>query len=347
MVTQRERLWDFDAVELGQTGPATEVRLTQELIAEYALASQNPDPQFQQAKASGEYGGGIVAMPTMVLSYAPLMREDIAEANGFVAFEKSVTARRQTPFAKCEVTWSRPARPGDTITSTRRVLEKYERRGNRFVVFRVEATNQDGEAVAVYDYTCIFDYAPGQKPAPRPDAGATPRDQGTPQPAATPAKPAVQSSGAPLLKTFDAVAIGDELASLSISESQEIINRKDAFRLAGGPPSGNIHTDEEFARQNIFSGIVASGPSAMSYVDQMLQQSFPLSAFHQGGRLLMRAIEPFRVGDTVTLQGEVTAKQPALPSEGQGGGLIECRVRGINQRGDLVNLSDASLFLPQ
>ena len=116
--------------------------------------------------------------------------------------------------------------------------------------------------------------------------------------------------------------------------------------MAGGPPSGNIHTDEEFARQNIFNGIVASGPAAMSYVDQMLQRSFPLSAFHHGGRLLMRAIEPFRVGDTVTLQGEVMAKQPALPSEGQGGGMVECRIKGINQRGGLVNLSDASLFLP-
>jgi acyl dehydratase len=346
MVTQREKLWDFDAVQQGQKGPVTEVHLTPELIAEYALSSQNPDPRFQQAGASPEYGGGIVAMPTMVLCYAPLMREDIAEASGFVAFEKSVTARRQTPFAKCEVSWSRPARPGDTITGTRRVLEKYERRGNRFVVFRVEATNQDRETVAEYDYTCIFDYAPGQKPAPGPDAGAAPRDDGTPQPATTPPSPESKSSGASLLTAFDAVSIGDKLASLSISESQEIINRKDAFRLAGGPPSGNIHTDEEFARQNIFNGIVASGPAAMSYVDQMLQRSFPLSAFHHGGRLLMRAIEPFRVGDTVTLQGEVMAKQPALPSEGQGGGMVECRIKGINQRGDLVNLSDASLFLP-
>ena len=346
MVTQREELWDFDAVQQGQKGPVTEVHLTPELIAEYALSSQNPDPRFQQAGASPEYGGGIVAMPTMVLCYAPLMREDIAEASGFVAFEKSVTARRQTPFAKCEVSWSRPARPGDTITGTRRVLEKYERRGNRFVVFRVEATNQDRETVAEYDYTCIFDYAPGQKPAPGPDAGAAPRDDGTPQPATTPPSPESKSSGASLLTAFDAVSIGDKLASLSISESQEIINRKDAFRLAGGPPSGNIHTDEEFARQNIFNGIVASGPAAMSYVDQMLQRSFPLSAFHHGGRLLMRAIEPFRVGDTVTLQGEVMAKQPALPSEGQGGGMVECRIKGINQRGDLVNLSDASLFLP-
>ena len=46
-----------------------------------------------------------MAMPTMVLSYAPLLREEIASANGYIAFEVSKTARSQTPFAKCEVRW--------------------------------------------------------------------------------------------------------------------------------------------------------------------------------------------------------------------------------------------------
>ena len=36
---------------------------------------------------------------------------------------------------------------------------KYVRRGNRFVTFHLEATNQEGEEVTQYDYTCAFDYA--------------------------------------------------------------------------------------------------------------------------------------------------------------------------------------------
>ena len=84
----------------------------------------------------------------------------------------------------------------------------------------------------------------------------------------------------------------------------------------------------------------------MSYVDQMLQLSFSLAAFYEGGRLLMRAIEPFRAGDTVTFQGEVTSKQQNLPSQGDGG-VVECRVRGTNQRGDLVSLSDATLVMAE
>ena len=49
----------------------------------------------------------------------------------------------------------------------RRVLEKYVRRGSRFVTFRVEATNQNGDEVAQYDYTCIFDYDESRKDAPQ------------------------------------------------------------------------------------------------------------------------------------------------------------------------------------
>ena len=131
---------------------------------------------------------------------------------------------------------------------------------------------------------------------------------------------------------------GTALAELSITESQDIINRRSAFRLAGRPNESNIHTDEEFARQNIFGGTVNSGPATMSYVDRMLQLSFPPEALYNGGSLLMRAITPFRSGDTVTFAGEVTGRH----REGDRG-IVECRVRGANQRGELVCLADAAL----
>jgi acyl dehydratase len=86
----------------------------------------------------------------------------------------------------------------------------------------------------------------------------------------------------------------------------------------------------------------------MSYVDQMLQRSFPLSAFYGGGTLLLRAITPFRSGDTVTFQGEITGKRqvPGNPG-GNDGGILECRVKGNNQRGELVCLADATMVMPE
>ncbi|MCY4365051.1 MAG: MaoC family dehydratase [Chloroflexi bacterium] len=326
MVEITERLWDYDAVEPGQAAQPTVVTITAEQIAEYAEIAQNPDPRYRLGNGSDEYVGSPVPMPTMAVSYAPLLRPEIAENNGFIALEHSKTARRQTPFAKCEARWFRPALVGDTITGVGRVLEKYERRGSKFVTFRIEAKNQRGEPVGRYDYTCIFQYAHGQRSVPRDEVTAElPRSE-TPD-----LKPAPSS-----LLTFDSVRVEDPLAELAITESQEIINRKSEFRLAGKPSESNIHNDEEFARQNIFGGTVNAGPATMSYVDQMLQLSFPLKAFYNGGSLLMRAITPFRSGDTVTFGGEITGKR-----EEGGQGLVECRVRGINQRGELVCLADA------
>ena len=326
MVDQRERLWHFDAVEPGQVGNETVVEITAGDIAEYARLALNHSPEYASS------GDGLVAMPTMVLSYAPLLREEIAEANGFVAVEVSKTARSQTPFAKCEIRWSHPVVAGDTITGRRRVLEKYERRGSKFVTFRVEAINQRGELAAEYDYTCIFEYAKGKREVPASNASS---DASSSQPDGT---PGTSRSICPGLLEFAVVSVGDALDGLAITESQEIMNRKNDFRLAGRRNDSNIHTDEEFAKQNIFAGTTNSGPATMSYVDQMLERSFPVSSFYSSGSLLMRAITPFRGGDTVIFQGEITGKREEGSKK-----LLECRIKGINQRGELVCLSDATL----
>ena len=54
----------------------------------------------------------------------------------------------------------------------------------------------------------------------------------------------------------------------------------------------------------------------------------------------MRAIEPFRAGHVVTLQGEVTAAQ-ARGDHHQ----VCCIVRGTNQLGSLVCLAEATFNL--
>ena len=320
MVDQQERLWTFDAVEPGQIGNETTVEITSSNIAEYARLSLNHSPLYQSGSSN------LAAMPTMVLSYAPLLREEIASANGFVAFEVSKSNRSQTPFAKCEIRWFIPVTDGDIIVGRRRVLEKYERRGSKFVTFRVEAINQRKELVAEYDYTCIFEYAQGQREVPKSDANQV-----------GDATPLLASQG---LVNFAETPVGHHLNELAFTESQNIMNEKNDFRLAGRRSDSNIHTDEEFAKQNIFAGTTNSGPATMSYVDQMLGLSFPVNSFYSGGSLLMRAITPFRSGDTVTFRGEITDKR-----EDQGKNRMGCRVKGTNQRGDLVCLSDGSLVL--
>ena len=77
MAEQQEQLWEFDSVEPGQAGASTVVDITAENIAECARVSLNDHPRYRADD------GRSIPMPTMVLSYAPLLRDEIAEANGF------------------------------------------------------------------------------------------------------------------------------------------------------------------------------------------------------------------------------------------------------------------------
>ena len=332
MTELHEKLWDFDQIQPGQSGTQTVVLLTAEHITRYAWTAQNRDSRYVTPGANQEFEGKLVAMPTMLLTYAPLLRDDIADNNGFVAVEESHTARRQTPFAKCEAKWFKPVFEGDTLTGNRKVLEKFEKRGNKFVTFRVEANNQANEKVAHFDYTCIFSYSKGQRDVPVESGTAIPEiiDDKTP----------IETVNPEDFVQFASANIGDLLKPITISESAEIMIRKNDFTLAGKYKPSNIHTDEDFANKNIFAGVVNSGPATMSYVDQMLERNFPLSSFYNGGSLLMRAITPFRSGDTVTFDGEITGKTDNSSQKS-----IDVRIKGTNQRGELVSLSDATMVL--
>ncbi len=332
MPTEHEKLWDYDAVAIGQTGTETRVSITPDNLREYARATQHVRGLKLAQTNEATNPAAVLAMPSMVLAYAPLLRYDLAEHNGCVALEDAKTARRQTPFAKCDIRWYAPVVVGDYITASRRVLDKYERRGSKFVTFRVEAVNQRGVRVADYDYTCIFAYAQGQKTVPA---------SGEAETEGTPVKPGQPVAEARRVLTAEQATVGTTLPTLQVTESQGTILGYNNVQLAGRLMASNIHTDEEFARHNIFGGAVNAGPATLSYVEQMLSLSFPLSAFYAGGRLLMRAIEPFRAGQVVTLRGEVTAAQ-AINGQRQ----VGCSVRGTNQLGALVCLAEASLNLP-
>ena len=121
---------DYDAVAPGQAAQPTVVTITPEQIAEYARHCPEPGPSvpLRQRQQRVRRRPGADADHGRVLR-TPVCGPKSPKNNGFTALEQSKTARRQTPFAKCEARWFQPAFVGDTITGVGRVLEKYERRG--------------------------------------------------------------------------------------------------------------------------------------------------------------------------------------------------------------------------
>jgi hypothetical protein len=137
------------------------VEITDDLIKRYARAMRNDNPAYGVGDDDSPTDGILEAMPTMVFKIAPLRRSDIASNNGYVALEAVRENPRQTAFTKGEVRWFLPVKSGDVITSNGRVFDKFEKKGNKFVTFRVEGLNQNDEKVCEYDYTCIFEYRKG------------------------------------------------------------------------------------------------------------------------------------------------------------------------------------------
>jgi acyl dehydratase len=138
--------------------------------------------------------------------------------------------------------------------------------------------------------------------------------------------------------TFDDIAPGDALTPFTIGETQETI---DGARLSEGEDMEmprNIHTDPEFAKEGMFGGTLNAGVTTMAYLNQMLEHWLPNGSLYGNGRLLFKAIEPFRPGDTVEFTGTVTGKRV----EG-GQKLVDCEIKGINQGGKLIGVAEATL----
>ena len=160
-----EKIYEWDVAQVGDESPPFLVEVTKESIADYCKAVRYDNPIYlDDAGARAAGFPGIIAPPTMVFSSCPMRRVDIFKAKGYIAPEQSDVAPRSTPYVSGDVKFlGTLVRPGDVISSTVKVYEKYERRGNKFLTFLVTGKNQRGEKVGEYLYTCIWEYAQGQK----------------------------------------------------------------------------------------------------------------------------------------------------------------------------------------
>jgi hypothetical protein len=123
--------WD-ELVVGDKTGELT-VDVTPELVNEFLKAMDVRAPVLR--KGVGEPNG--IAPPYLIakLGLYPLYINHMHERGG------------RGVFAKQEFKYHLPVRIGDRIAAEGRLIEKYERRDKRFIVFRGEFRNGDGKLV--------------------------------------------------------------------------------------------------------------------------------------------------------------------------------------------------------
>ncbi|HIF11788.1 MAG TPA: hypothetical protein EYQ82_01965 [Dehalococcoidia bacterium] len=226
--------------------------------------------------ASGETAGTQVAPLGYVFVAAPQRRHALMASVGCHAPEQDTEEPRSTPYVGSNVRFHRAIEPGDTVRSVTVLDRKFERAGNRFVVFRVDATDADGEPIAEYDYTCLWE---------RGSAG-TPRSSSQSAPA---------TFQDVRLRT-DTVLVKSETAETIAAYGKLYVGRPDDWL--------STHTNEEFARTAIFGGAVNAGVATVGYTAQWLDLVERPGILWDGGRFESRALAPVKAGDDLHITGE-------------------------------------------
>ena len=163
-----EKIYEWDVAELGDPSPPFIYDVSAENIADYCRAVRYENPIYVHDAAAREVGfPGVFAPPTMIYTFAPQRRIDLIAAKGYIAPEQSQGNPRSTPFVSTAIRFQgTKVVPGDTITSTTQVVDKFQRRDNKFLTFRVTAYNQRNEMVVEYDYVCLWESSARKTPPP-------------------------------------------------------------------------------------------------------------------------------------------------------------------------------------
>ena len=102
--------------------------------------------------------------------------------------------------------------------------------------------------------------------------------------------------------------VGYALEPLSYDITQEKIDRYSRF-VFYGKDTKNIHTDDEVARKAGLPRALAQGRYPVAYISERMLEFFGLG-WIQGGKIDVAMVRGIFPGDTITVKGVVTDKQP-------------------------------------
>jgi phosphate acetyltransferase len=134
-------------------------------------------------------------------------------------------------------------------------------------------------------------------------------------------------------KTYDEIAVGDHAELIRTLKPQDI----ELFAVMSGDVNP-AHVDAEYAKTNIFDGVIAHGMWGGALISAVLGTELP----GPGTIFLSQSLDfqaPVGLGDTVTVRVEVTQKQD------RGRLLLACTC--LNQHGQMVIEGEARVIAPR
>ena len=129
----------YDDFVVGHEYPPVRYVLEPDRVTKYVEAVEDPHPLYtDEAVAARSRFGGLIAPPAIaaIMTTLRIALQDATMPPG------AIHAKQYFKFV-------RPLRPGDTLEIRVRLLDKYEKRGRKWVVIGSTVTNQKGEEVIV------------------------------------------------------------------------------------------------------------------------------------------------------------------------------------------------------
>ena len=146
MSEQKELVYDF--FHPGQEIPPYTHTVTAEEIDTFCQNFKETNPVYLDDAAAKEQGfPGRIAPPMIVRFYAHI--QNVLPGFNRVVPGHSVHASGAYEFL-C------PVRPGDTITTTGKIVDKYLKKERKYVSFELISKNQHGETVVVNRHTSVW-----------------------------------------------------------------------------------------------------------------------------------------------------------------------------------------------
>jgi acyl dehydratase len=314
--------------KLFQEFPADEVSMW--AIRRFVEATTDENPLWRDEKyAKKTRWGGIIAPPAFLHVFDPANRAfrqfpDLAHMATTLPFEPPFTRTFQAFY---EFQFFDPLRPGDSITSTSKIGDVYEREGKsgRMVFIRMdnEHRNQKKELVGITSEAMVS--LEGSSSSSRIiESSTAPPDE---------LKPSIPT-GKQIC--FEDVEVGTPLPKLEKSVSLVTILKWGSAVNDYGPH----HYDQQFANQVLgLPNVIAHGPHNAAFLAQLVTNWIGGEGFLKRHYTELRGnVFP---GDTLTFQGKVSGKY-----QQSGDNLIECETWAENQNGRKVALGKSTFMLP-
>ena len=146
MSNQLELVYDF--FYIGQEIPAYTHTVTEEEIDSFCKTFKEKNPVYLDDAIARKTGfDGRIAPPLMVRYYAHIQ-------NVLTEFGKTVPGH--SIHTSGEYHFLCPVSPGDTITTTGKVIDKYVKKDRKYLSFELISKNQRGDTVVINRHTSIW-----------------------------------------------------------------------------------------------------------------------------------------------------------------------------------------------